>query len=282
MTAANTPLKLTANGLPPGLAFTATNGLISGTPTLAGNYPVTLTASNAVGLGASLVNIQVIDTGSSVVREVWLGVPGTNVADIPTGTPATVTNTLGTLEGITNFGSNYGERVRGYFTAPVTGNYYFWIAASDAAELWISDDNEPVNQIKRANVWPANGGTAYRSMERADESAVEMAFAGRGTKIPPSNSAQGRHDGARPLVRGLAAGPARHQHCARRRGAGLFAVALLSDAGFDCGRHALHGEHARAAGRQQHGGRFRDAAGERRRHAGDAGLQRGRPRGHAR
>jgi uncharacterized protein (DUF1800 family) len=159
VTAANTPLKFTASGLPPGLLFNSTNGLISGTPTLAGNYPVTLTASNAVGVGASLVNIQVIDTGSAVVREVWLGVPGTNVADIPTSTPATFTNTLTSLEGITNFGSNYGERVRGYFTAPVTGNYYFWIAASDAAELWISDDGESVNQIKRANVWPS--GTAY-------------------------------------------------------------------------------------------------------------------------
>ncbi len=162
VTAANTPLKLTANGLPPGLGWNSTNGIISGTPTLAGSYPVTLLASNAMGLGASLVNIQVIDTGSAVVRETWLGVPGTNVADIPISTPATVTNTLSSLEGSTNYGTNYGERVRGYFTAPVTGNYYFWISASDAAELWIADDNEPVNKIQRANVWPANGGTAYR------------------------------------------------------------------------------------------------------------------------
>ena len=161
VTAANSPQKFTANGLPPGLAFNSTNGLINGTPTLAGNFPVTLTASNAVGVGASLVNIQVIDSGSSVVREVWLGVTGTNIADIPTSAPATVTNTLSSLEGITNFGSNYGERIRGYLTAPVTGNYYFWIAASDAAEIWVANDNESVNKIKRANVWPANGGTTY-------------------------------------------------------------------------------------------------------------------------
>lgn len=162
VTAANSPLAFSAGGLPPGLAFNSANGVINGTPTLAGNYQVLLTATNSAGLGASLVNIQVIDTGNSVVREVWTNVPGTNITDIPTGTPANFTNTLGTLEGVTNFGTNYGERIRGYFTAPVTGNYYFWIAGSDSAQLSISDDNEPVNVLERAHVSPVNGGTGYR------------------------------------------------------------------------------------------------------------------------
>ena len=162
VTAANSPMGFTASGLPPGVAFNSTNGLISGVPAAAGNYQVLLTASNAVGLAASLVNLQVIDTGNSVVREVWTNIPGTNIADIPAGTPADLTDTLGTLEGITNFGVNYGERIRGYLTAPVTGNYYFWIAGSDSAELWIADDGEEVNQLKRAVVSPVNGGTGYR------------------------------------------------------------------------------------------------------------------------
>ena len=114
-------------------------------------------------MGASLVNVEVLNTGSSVVREVWTNVPGTNIADIPLTTPANFTNLLGTLEGITNFGNNYGERIRGYFTAPVTGNYYFWVSASDSAQLWISDDSEPVDNIERASVSPTNGGTAFRT-----------------------------------------------------------------------------------------------------------------------
>jgi len=161
VTAANTPLWFTASNLPPGLSFNNTSGMIAGTPALAGNYQTLLTATNAAGAGASLVGIQIFATNySSVVQEIWAGVPGTNVADIPTDTPATLTNTLPTLEGATNYGDNYGERVRGYFTAPVSGNYYFWIAGSEAAQLWISDDNQQVNKVLRAWVTPTNNPIA--------------------------------------------------------------------------------------------------------------------------
>ncbi|HTV43539.1 MAG TPA: DUF1800 family protein [Candidatus Sulfotelmatobacter sp.] len=160
VTGANTPLGFTAAGLPPGLAFNNTNGVISGIPNLAGSFNVTLTASNLVGVGASVLNIVVLNTGSSVVQEIWTNVPGTNVSDIPLDTPANFTNILGSLQGITNYGDNYGERIQGYFTAPVTGNYYFWIAGSDSAQLWISDDNNQVNGVLRAWVTPTNNPTA--------------------------------------------------------------------------------------------------------------------------
>jgi hypothetical protein len=113
VTAANSPNLYTATNLPPGLTFNSTNAVISGVPTVAGVYQVILTASNNVGLGASIVNVQVIDSGSAVTREVWTGISGINVSDIPVNSPANSTNILGTLEGLPDFGDNYGERIRG-------------------------------------------------------------------------------------------------------------------------------------------------------------------------
>ena len=58
------------------------------------------------------------------------------MSDLPlTATPDSTDTTLTTLEDNTAYANNTGERLRGYFTAPVTGNYYFWLAASNAAEL---------------------------------------------------------------------------------------------------------------------------------------------------
>ncbi len=160
VTGANSPLGFTASGLPPGLSFNNTNGAIVGMPSLAGDYQVTLTASNLIGVGASVVSIQVLNTGSSVVQEIWTSINGSSVTDIPTDAPANITNVLGSLEGITDYGDNYGERVRGFFTAPSSGNYYLLIAGGDAAQLWISDDIEPVKKVLRAWVTPTNNPTA--------------------------------------------------------------------------------------------------------------------------
>ena len=152
---ANSPANYTASGLPTGLAFNAQTGLISGTPGgPAGNYQITLTSSNAVGVGAAALSLQLLDLRAAVTREIWTGIPGLDISDIPVNSSANLTNTLPTLEGITDFGDNYAERVRGFLTAPATANYYFWIAASDSAELWISNDADPVNKVRRAFVLP--------------------------------------------------------------------------------------------------------------------------------
>jgi poly(3-hydroxybutyrate) depolymerase len=53
------PLTFGASPLPPGLSVDQNSGLISGTPTVAGNYAVTMTATNSVGSMSRLLTLRV-------------------------------------------------------------------------------------------------------------------------------------------------------------------------------------------------------------------------------
>jgi uncharacterized protein (DUF1800 family) len=132
--------------------LTYSGGALVGTPPAGagGDYQVVITLTSAVGTGTSVLNLHVDENAGNVTREFWNGVTGNTIASIPTGIAPSGSGTLSSLEAPTDFGDNYGARIRGYITAPETGNYYFWIAANNAAELWISNDAETVNNFKRA------------------------------------------------------------------------------------------------------------------------------------
>lgn len=142
---------LSASGLPPWL--TLVNGVLSGTPGAAGIYQFTVTTTNSSGSSSVVMTLEVLATPKQLTRELWTtGVTGAAISQVPWTTPPTATGTVTTAEDTSTYGNNTGERLRGYFTAPSTGNYYFWIAASNVAELWISNDSEPVNKVRRASV----------------------------------------------------------------------------------------------------------------------------------
>jgi subtilisin-like proprotein convertase family protein len=61
----NAPTAFSATGLPPGLEFDASVGVIFGFPTTAGTYPVQITASNAFGEDTAELVITVIEGGGS-------------------------------------------------------------------------------------------------------------------------------------------------------------------------------------------------------------------------
>ena len=60
------------------------------------------------------------------------------------GTPSSSSIEL-TFQSPSDIGSNYGQRMLGYLVPPATGEYQFWIAADDSAELSISDDHQLSN-----------------------------------------------------------------------------------------------------------------------------------------
>ncbi|HYE99989.1 MAG TPA: PA14 domain-containing protein [Planctomycetota bacterium] len=91
-----------------------------------------------------------------VLREVWTSVPGSSVDELrrhpafPAKPDQSSTHDL--FEAPSNWGDNYGTRLRGFLHPPTTGNYTFWVAGDDHCELWISADADPARRAVVARV----------------------------------------------------------------------------------------------------------------------------------
>ena len=59
ITATNSPTSFGASGLPGGLSINTANGVISGTPTAGGSFPVTISATNSGGTGTATLTLVV-------------------------------------------------------------------------------------------------------------------------------------------------------------------------------------------------------------------------------
>ncbi len=85
-----------------------------------------------------------------ILREVFSGIGGGGVGDLTNSpafpsSPTTTSIVVTGFEAPTNVEDNYGQRMRGYITPPVTGKYTFWIASDDGSSLYLSTDSDPVN-----------------------------------------------------------------------------------------------------------------------------------------
>ena len=153
---------ISASGLPSWLSLLG--GMLTGTPPSAGIYQFTITTTNPAGSSSVVMTLEVKAVGNQLTRELWTtSVTGPDLTNVPwTSTPNTSDTVFSAEDSVTTYGLNTGERLRGYFVPPVTGNYYFWIAASNTAELWISNDAEVMNKVRRASV-TGPAGTAART-----------------------------------------------------------------------------------------------------------------------
>ncbi|MCX6977304.1 MAG: PKD domain-containing protein [Verrucomicrobia bacterium] len=116
---------------------------------------------NPVLIGPSASNINFTatappDTGS-ITLEHWDGITGSSVANLTSNpaypnSPSYSYNLTSLFEAGTNTGSNYGQRARGYFRPPLTGNYTFYIASDDQSELWLSSTDSPTTKTKIASI----------------------------------------------------------------------------------------------------------------------------------
>jgi len=150
--ASGSPVSYSTSALPTNFSLNATTGLITGNPTSPGVYDIAITATNANGSGSAILRLNVLQTSGGITRELWSDIAGSSVASIPVSTPPTTTSTLTSLLAPTDAADNYGARIRGFLTAPATGEYRFFLRADEAAEFRLSDDDEPVNAWKRAEL----------------------------------------------------------------------------------------------------------------------------------
>ncbi|MBX0332454.1 T9SS type A sorting domain-containing protein [Pontibacter sp. HSC-14F20] len=85
-----------------------------------------------------------------ITRDFWSNVHGSAISAIPVNTKPVSTTELNSFEGPSGQGNNYGQRIRGYVTAPASGQYTFWIAADDVAELYLSTSEDPAKKARIA------------------------------------------------------------------------------------------------------------------------------------
>lgn len=107
------------------------------------NYPG-LTSFTTTSAEATLTVDAAIEVAGSLKREYF---PGGTRASIAAGTAGTPSVSL--IAGFvapSNVADNYGQRVSGFFSPPVTGLYAFVVAADDDADLYVSTDDKPANK----------------------------------------------------------------------------------------------------------------------------------------
>lgn len=132
---------------------------------------------------ATFSNVSVGGGGSSgggdgfVVREVWSNVTGTSVADIPQTTTPSSTSNLTSLEAPTDVADDYGTRIRGYVIPETSGSYTFHIASDDNSQLHLSNNDQPANTSKIAEV---TGWTSSKEWNKyaSQQSATQSLTAG--------------------------------------------------------------------------------------------------------
>jgi subtilase family serine protease len=174
-------LTYSATGLPAGLSISATTGLITGTPTTAGTYSVTVTAKDTTGATGSASFTWTISTGSSgCTAAQLLGNPGFEtgsispwtstsgvLANTDEGVPAQAGSWLAWLDG---YGAAHTDTVAQTVTIPstcVSAVFTYWVEVNStttntANKLVLEVLNSSGTVVQTIPVaTAANNGTKY-------------------------------------------------------------------------------------------------------------------------
>ncbi len=116
--------------------------------------PVTVAAGHSAEVAAGTELAALPRTGG-ILAEYWTNVPGAyhvNFLKLDPRYPdqPSVRTKIESFEAPLNRGENFGARFRGYIHPPVTGQYTFWLAAWEGAELYVSRNDRPEGVVQIA------------------------------------------------------------------------------------------------------------------------------------
>jgi hypothetical protein len=174
-------LTYSATGLPTGLSISSTTGLISGTPTTAGSYSVTVTAKDTTGAtGSASFTWTISSSGSGCTAAQLLGNPGFEtgsispwtatsgvLADTGEGVPAQAGSYLAWLDG---YGAAHTDTLAQTVTIPstcVSAVFTYWVEVNSTTT---NTANKLVLEVLNSSgtvvqtipvVTAANNGTKY-------------------------------------------------------------------------------------------------------------------------
>lgn len=134
-----------------GLFRLSTEGLLTlarpATDVSGQQYRLTIEATQGTAISSMQLQVMVISAGrfkqEGVNQQIWTGISGNDVANIPLTAMPHSQNLLMQLASKPDLGHHYGQRVRGFLKAPRDGRYNFWIASDDNSKLLLSPDMDP-------------------------------------------------------------------------------------------------------------------------------------------
>ena len=122
-----------------------------------------------------------VGPGRGLLREWWLGLPSLNAADLDTlSVPPSGREILGKAFEVPFVPvTNYAARLRGYIIPPLTGQYVFWLASLNSAELQLGTNAAPESKQTIARV---TANTPYAKWPHTNEAQSEPVTLQAGTR----------------------------------------------------------------------------------------------------
>jgi hypothetical protein len=128
---------------------------------------------NTVPATATLTIGQQVVTQGFLKEEIWIGTQYDKDNIQATTDAPTIVRYLSTFETPSNQADNYAEKVSGWITPTVTGDYIFFIASDDDSYLYLSPDASPDTKVLIATEPQYNGPRAWLATTRRTAGAPE-------------------------------------------------------------------------------------------------------------